>query len=300
MKWQLKAAAQGIFGALPWGHRLNLLLQEKLGELRHFDARAALAPLVHGILRPAIEHCGSLEGARVVEIGTGWRPTLPSALGLLGASVHTFDVVRHLSPERARETLVQVAGALPSALADAGIEHSVVTGQPPITYTAPADTTALPLDSDSQQLAVSNLVLQHVRPERLPSVLAELSRVLEPGAVSIHRINLHDEYASVDPTLTSINFLRYPAWFWERFGQNRIKYVNRARYPHYLRAFRDAGFELIDVARHVDERALARLAELPIDSEFADLDPETLCTVSLRVVAKKRRTHETILEPLPL
>lgn len=98
-------------------------------------------------------------------------------------------------------------------------------------YYAPVNSTALPLDNNSQDVIVTRPVLQHIHIRFLPDMIKETWRVLMPGGIAIHRINLHDEYAQDDPNATAINCLKYPSWIWDNFINNRIKYVNQERYP---------------------------------------------------------------------
>jgi SAM-dependent methyltransferase len=306
MKWQLKAAAQAIFGLLPGGHRVNLVFQKRFGELAHYDPAQELEPILRVFVKPLVVRFGTLRGLRVLEIGTGWTPTLPVTLGLLGADVRTFDVVRHLEHERTLHIVRELRDALPAALAAHGIApelRCVALGTDDtlecllegigVTYEAPVDSRHLPCEAESAQAIVSNRVLQHVPREALVDVLRELARTLAQDGIAIHRVNLHDEYASVDGRVSAINFLRYPPWIWERFVNNRIKYLNRERYPFYLRRFAEAGFEVRELVCRVDGDAMERIHELEVDREFSHYTAEELCTTGMRVVLEKEGAHVT-------
>ena len=301
MKWQLKAALQGVLGRVPYGRRVNLAFQERHGEIRRFDAPRVVGAMVEHFIAPAAEQLGGIDQRRVLEIGTGWLPTLPCLFAALGAEVSTFDIARHLSAERGRNVWDAVQKELPSALSAHGLSLPILRhgaaadGRRPrevlaplgIQYTAPADTTRLPIASASQDLVISNLTLQHIPPKVLPAVLRELTRVLRPGGIAIHRINLHDEYASVDPSVSSINFLRYPDWFWESFGNNPIKYVNRERYPWYLEQLADSGVECLHLRRREDARALPALRGKPLAARFQKYSASELSTVGIHVLLRK-------------
>jgi SAM-dependent methyltransferase len=303
MKWQTKALIQGTLSLLPFGGDLHLLLQKRFGGLRSFDPEASLLPVIKRFIAPLQGHFGRVEGLSVLEVGTGWIPTLPIALGLLGARCRTYDVARHLDARHAEKTLRGVAPILDRGLQQEGVAARVrpprlerlgpdstlddVLGLVRVHYEAPVDTLRLPVAAGSQDAVVSNLVLQHVPPRALPRLLSELHRALRPGGIALHRVNLHDELASVDPEASPIHFLKHPDWLWERFGNNAIKYVNRARYPAYLRAFEGAGFEVRRVETRVDPRAVESLQTMKVAERFRECTVEELATVALWVCLQK-------------
>ena len=59
------------------------------------------------------------------------------------------------------------------------------------------------------------------------------------------RIDLRDHYSYFDRGLSPYNFLRYSDRAW-RVYNSRLLYQNRLRRPDYLRAFADAGFEVVE------------------------------------------------------
>ncbi|MES2300372.1 MAG: class I SAM-dependent methyltransferase [Pseudomonadota bacterium] len=86
----------------------------------------------------------------------------------------------------------------------------------------------------------SNAVLQHVRKEEFAATLAQLARVLKPGGVSVHRVNLMDHVGG------SLNNLRFAEKTWERklFRESGF-YTNRIGHAQMLALFEQAGFSCV-------------------------------------------------------
>ena len=98
----------------------------------------------------------------------------------------------------------------------------------------------------SVELIVSDVVLEHVRRDALPGLLAALRRVAAPDCLGVHAIDFHDHIGG------ALNTLRFPPRFWEgplvaRSGL----YVNRMGLSEILAAFDAAGFatRLRDIRR---------------------------------------------------
>lgn len=129
----------------------------------------------------------------------------------------------------------------------------------------------------SIDFAWSQAVLEHVRRTEFPAFCRELRRVMKPGAVASHRIDLRDHLGG------SLHNLRFPARLWEAdwFARSGF-YTNRIQYTDMLEHFRQAGFrcEVLQVDRW-PELPLKR--ELLAD-EFRHLPDEELCVSGFDVI----------------
>jgi len=307
MKWYLKALIQKSISLIPYGINLNYFLQRRYGELNDIKIDDKIKGIIRGFATPILaEHndLHDLSGLRVVEIGTGWVPILPVILSFLNIQCKTFDINKNLKKEIVIKTLIEVCKELEilsnipgfppledmKEKLDKALQVSKLEGILQILgiqYEAPTDTTHLPIISNSQDVTVSRSVLSSIPNKVLPRVLDELYRILKPGGLSIHSFGLQDEYASFDPNVTSINFLKYPSWFWDKFFQSRIKYCNRARYPYYLNLFKETGFNIVSFRKGLDKNSLEALSTVKIANEFRHYSEEELATVSFTVILKK-------------
>lgn len=294
-RWVAKAISQKAiskFGLLPVYHAG----QKVAGRLKNFSAKSRIeyaAKLANdvGISR--------IQGATMVEIGTGWVPVVPIGLHLLGAGpIHSYDLSRHLQvgltegladqlPECAAElskrTGVQIDTLMRRArslFADPEDMLNVME----FSYHAPYDFTSSGMADESVDIVYSNLVLEHVTPEALVGILRESHRILKPGGLMWHNVDYTDHYSHTHPGLSHVNFLRYGPTFWKLVGQNDILYLNRLRRSDYIRAFEEAGFTI--EARH-DHHAMGGKAT-PLHADFQDYPADEIACTSSRYVLRKR------------
>jgi SAM-dependent methyltransferase len=307
VNWKVKAAIQRACASLPVGREgVYYSLQRTFGLLRDPDRplmMQAAAALMLGELR---EQGFDLRGKRVMEIGTGWRIDMPIAFYLCGArSVVTYDLRRHLKPSlvmaavarlaRHRPTLVDTfrcfadpaeIGARLTALSRAADVREVfrLAG---IDYRAPADATRTDLPARSIDLHMSFTVLQHIPYDPLVGMLREATRVLADGGVACHHIDLSDQFARGDPSISRGNFLRFSDAEWSAYGANQFAYHNRLRAPDYERAYRDAGHDVLSWATEIDERSRRELENgFPLAERFRGLSVEQLATDTIRAISR--------------
>jgi ubiquinone/menaquinone biosynthesis C-methylase UbiE len=307
MRWYVKATIQYVLSKMPGGMRVNEALSRRMGEQARLREHATdrLGVLLR-LVQMSRQHIDFTDEPTAVEIGTGWAPLLPMLLGLAGARVHTFDINRFLVPENIRTTLTILRAHAAMTAAELGTSEETIirtidsaaasanaAGVAPmlepfnVTYSAPTDATALPVDDGSADIYVSNLVMAHIPPEVLPRLLAEMRRVLKDGGIAAHRIRMSDELAGADPRSHDMNFLKFSSSFWNRFANTRIKYNNRLRCSQYKQAFGDAGFQLLESKETISKTGLAGLKSMKVAKEFQSFELEDLATSLMVAVWKK-------------
>jgi SAM-dependent methyltransferase len=95
------------------------------------------------------------------------------------------------------------------------------------------------IPSDTVDFAWSQAVLEHIRLADFDGTLTELHRVLRPGGVASHRIDLRDHLGG------ALNNLRFSQQIWEAEWMARSGfYTNRIRYSDMLDRFSRAGFDV--------------------------------------------------------
>lgn len=294
-RWIPKAIAQKALsglGMLPLYHRA----QQIGGRLKDFHPNSRIEYAAKLAVDIGLEH---LDGANVVEIGTGWVPVVPIALHLLGVrSIKTFDLNPHLQPEltmhalklfpECLEELAKRSGASiyelerRMHLLSAARTFQDLTQLIDLSYHAPEDFSGAGLEADSVDIIYSNLVLEHVTPEALIRILRESHRVSRPGARCWHNVDFTDHYSHTHRGLSHINFLRYSESFWNRIGQNDILYQNRMRRSDYVRLFKRAGYEIVN-----EDRYYADAIDVPLSEPFRLYDRDDLFCPASRFVLQK-------------
>ncbi|HEX9780150.1 MAG TPA: methyltransferase domain-containing protein [bacterium] len=206
------------------------------------------------VLRALLEGTGAPAGKTVLELGPGQTPDMLVAALLLGASkAVAMDVAPYLDgsardPGTYAGTRRWLADALErGALPGAGTcrpERLDPSGPipPDVLHLDLYDGTRLPLEPDSVDVIWSKSVLEHVKDPR--AVFKELARVLRPGGVMCHIIDLRDHY-HLNPGMDWLRFLRYSPRLWELMTSRRSSWANRLRASEWRTLIEECGLALM-------------------------------------------------------
>lgn len=307
MKWQNKALVQRLCAGLPFGSEaVYYALQRTFGSMRRPpDPLPNFRDLVRiaGELR---ELGFSLEGKRVMEVGSGRRLDMPIGFYLLGAaSIATFDLHRYQKDSLVMATLREMAtrkdeiislfepltGTAPVAKRFSALQAARSTAElldiAGIDYRAPADASATGLPSGSIDLQFSYTVFEHIPYETLLAILRECSRLLSPAGLACHHIDLSDHFAHDDSSISFINFLRFEEKEWAKYNDNQFAYQNRLQVPDYNRLYQETGHQILGSRAFQDARSLDALAAgFSLASPFVGMAPDILATTVFRVTSR--------------
>ncbi len=293
---------------MPYGEVLNHRLQIWNGFWRNF--RWSVQNNVRhlsNLARTAKKFGLDLNGAQALEVGTGWTPTLPIGIYLLGAEIHTYDHLPHLRANNLRKLLTLYVDFLPTISESTGVDVEVLQARLAslreaeqeclgdwlrlfkIYSHAPGDAARTDLLSDSLDLHFSIAVLEHVSEASVRLILEEARRTLKPHGLSYHHIGLHDHYTDFDPTITRVNFLRYGDFTWRILGQNKIQFHNRLRRSEFVRMFQDAGFEILQCESEVDPASLQALETMRLNKRYRTFDKGDLATYVMTICARRAK-----------
>jgi len=127
----------------------------------------------------------------------------------------------------------------------------------------------------------SHAVLEHVRRDEFLPTMRELRRVLAPGGVASHRIDLADHLGG------ALNNLRFRRTLWESSTWSSSGfYTNRIRYREMLDLFQEAGFAS-DVVR-VDRWKQLPTPRRKLDREFRNQPDQDLVVSGFDVILTPR------------
>jgi SAM-dependent methyltransferase len=306
--WPTKARIQKLLSSIPLGDQLYFIGQQYVGGFRQFDISSKVGQGTR-ILESLSECGGGLNDCSVLEIGTGWAPIIPFLFWLCGQKeCHTFDIsallkkslvlrsARQLASYFAKGEIVLTKGGKFKILHDRQMALARTLGQTRdgkellelchVFYHAPHNPSSTGLDDQSVDLIFSNTVMQHVKPLDISRILNESHRILKPGGLMIHLIDMSDNFSHADPSITSINFLQFSEEYFQRFNSSFL-FQNRWRASRWHEVIRAHGFEIVSWQPQIDGRALEALPTIQLDIEFSALSPTDICTSSVCVGARR-------------
>jgi ubiquinone/menaquinone biosynthesis C-methylase UbiE len=304
MNWKLKGLAQKGLSFVPGGTYLNSGLQKKCGGLRNLEENIVDKLEDWRLSMRYLQHVGfELEGASIVEIGTGWFPTLPICFSLVGAKrIQTFDIARHIDSGLTFQMVTSLESKLDGIAEIGGVRaedvraryHELVQSRDldgllekaRVEYSAPADARAMGSPRNSADLVYSNSVLEHVPKQIIRSLMEETVRVLRPEGLTLHNVGCNDHYAFVDRKISFVNYLRYSEAQWGRWN-NCMQYQNRLRALEFLELAREAGLEVIYEQIAVRPGTLEALTTFEVAQEFQRFSREQLAITTVDFIARK-------------
>ncbi len=304
MHWRVKGLIQKGLSALPGGVTVNDWLQKTVGTNRNFAGQLESKVDDWAIFLSYTDSLGiRVQGLRLMEVGTGWFPTLPICYSLVGAAhCTTYDLNRHLSDELTLRMVKGLEGLLDKIAKAGGVTVDSVRKRydrlrtagsaaelvklANLEYRSPADASQSGLPDGSVDIVFSNSVFEHVPPEAIQRILNESRRVLKPGGLSIHSVNCGDHYAYFDKSITFINYLTYSTDAW-KFWDNDLLYQNRLRPSDFLAMAERAGLEVPLAFHKPRPECLAALPSLKIAPEFQHYPAVQLCASSVDFVGRK-------------
>ncbi|MFN2391407.1 MAG: class I SAM-dependent methyltransferase [Pyrinomonadaceae bacterium] len=160
----------------------------------------------------------SVKGKHVLELGPGKTIEVMLKAKADGASsVAIVDIEKYLTTQ---QTL------------DNGINYKIYDGR------------KIPFPDESFDLIWSSDVYEHIR---FPQITVEETyRLLRPGGMVIHLIDLRDHFSFGNNPDLIFNCLKYPKWLWEMMTWNRSNYINRLRASEWIKIHESAGFKIIN------------------------------------------------------
>ncbi|MEM8585339.1 MAG: class I SAM-dependent methyltransferase [Bacteroidota bacterium] len=309
-KWHLKAAVQKTISFLPGSSRINYFFQRYVTKGVLLDDTYFGYKIQHAADHLAYfkQHAKPTDGEQtVVELGLGWYPVIPTAFWLTGlgktTSYDIYDWMRAETMITAFRKLLewQDLGKLDSLFTENPfiperlevLREITASSQVPtreslnkIINLTPCiqDVRRSGLDENSVDFICSNNTFEHVHKDVLKGILAEFQRVLKPGGVSSHFIDMSDHFAHFDSSINVYNFLRYSQHTWNRIDNN-IQPQNRLRLPDYMQMYDEQQIPVMAV--HSRNGQLAELDSVPLAEPFKSMAREEVAKTHAYVISTK-------------
>jgi SAM-dependent methyltransferase len=230
----------------------------------------------------------AVEGAHLVEVGPGHTLGVGMCLLFAGAAhVDALDTVRyaksHPDARRAADLLRRgaEAGLIDATATDQDVSPTDAIER--LEYRVIDGRERWPLSSQASDIVYSFSVLEHVLDVR--GLLEESHRVLRPGGLCVHEIDLRDHY-NLGPDEDWLAFLRFDDRQWDRMTSARSAWCNRMRAAELHSAFADL-YELVEF-REQTATLPAGFDHEAIAPRFRRFDAEELSVAFVWVVARKQ------------
>lgn len=157
-----------------------------------------------------------VKGKSILELGPGHTYQLMELALERGATRAVIaDIIKYLDDETVAKT---------------GIEYIVYDGG------------TIPLDAGTFDLIWSHTVYEHLRYPKV--TVDETFRLLKPGGVALHHIDLRDHLVLDENNPDTFNNLQYSQKLFKKMTWNRSIYVNRLRISEWIKLHEGAGFEV--------------------------------------------------------
>ena len=284
----LRIAIDNLKACIPCKAQLRRI-QRSIRPYRSLPSNDELA-LEQGVELVRLVHGHGMNATVVMEVGTGWIPTIPHIMHAYGAErLVLTDVERLSDPQSFDHAKKLVEGAI-------GRIGDACTGDPdtlranlrrPLNYDYRCPPRLEELENGSVDLVYSRTVLEHIPEKLLRELLLTWKNLLRPGGYAVHFIDNSDHFEHRDKTLSRLNFLTLPDWLWRIASFNTQNYQNRLRHSQYIELFENAGYEIVSVEGKPDSRTLVELENLTLQKQFTRFDKAELAILTTVIVCRK-------------
>ncbi len=297
IRYTLAALALKTFSLNDTSRRLYRYLGNTYGARRRRSASDLDTRIAQGelLLELANKYAAFHDGARALELGTGWLhwyslyASLFYRMRFVGLDVwdnRQLDALLETA-RKLRTALASKQGNASSALArlDRLIEarsFEELYERMGFEYVLEPDGSLDGFADRSFDCIFSMHVLEHVPRGSVDALLANIYRTLSPGACTIHQIGIDDHLAHYDKKASSKQYLKYSDRTWRLLFDNDIQYMNRLQASEWAQRFEAAGF--LPVERHAKGRTVEGLRVHP---QFRHLPAEDYGCTILTIVYRK-------------
>jgi len=244
--WWLKVFAKIILSRVPVGYNF----WQRLGLFRHgYMDQASYVLNVFNEHVPRAGLDGKLQGKTILELGPGDSIATAIVAACYGARAILIDAgpfaKTDISGYRKFAEFLKLKGLYPPDISLAETLDEVLAACDAQYLTQGLESFSS-IGTGTVDLIFSQAVLEHVHKHEFFDTMQECFRVLIPGGVASHRVDLKDHLGG------SLNNLRFSERIWEsEFFVRSGFYTNRIRFSEMITLFETAGFivEIGDIRR---------------------------------------------------
>jgi SAM-dependent methyltransferase len=297
--WKKQAILGAVKSALPFRSALRRVKRT----ISPYETNPKNDP---GLLDQSLRQIGMLaalgigvRGKTAVEIGTGWLPVLPLVYRMAGAeSVITVDQerlvdrgtfasaigsVRENLDRELENTKVDASLFDKALLPDGDADLASMCDEARVQLRSPFDFNDLP--ANSADIVASRTVLEHIPEGDLRRIFRSAKRILKPGGVMCHTIDMSDHFEHLDKSISRVNFLQYRPWIWKLACLEPQLFQNRLRRFEYENMLLEEGYEIRLMTGDPDADAMEALGRVNVCARYGDVPAEELAILDATIVA---------------
>lgn len=308
-KWLLQARMQKGLSLLPFAHRLNYLFLQKseYGKILPAAYYMSRLLLLRDHLLAGEQYLKGEKGrVRILETGTGLHPFTSIGLYLAGYNhITTLDTKKLITKHTLAQTLAvfreqELLGTLRNYIPGADFDRmqtihrlhenmkrmnvEEVLRELGLQRITTKKLSALPFKSYSFDLLVSGNALQEMSVSVLMHLIPELTRVLVPGGIASHVLDLRDQFSYIDENISPFNYLKFSEEKWRSLTSKLVR-QNRMRINFYRHLFKASGME-IGTEKNIKGEA-SQLEGMELDLTFEGVPKEDLLVLASHLVLKR-------------
>ncbi len=276
MNWKLQILKKTITERLPFKDKLRLVKRKLFGYPPNPSNIDLTLRNYSRIKEVARQNGLNFKNSVVLEIGSGWFPTIPIMLSLEGAKkIFMSDLNPHMDEITFTETTKYLKLQFPK---DKKIQGLNSFNDLPINYLAPLKVEEI--DDSSLDIVISRTVLEHIPKKGLTNLFSALQPKMAKHGIMIHLIDHSDHFEHKDKSISRINFLT-----WSVRKHAFINYLikdgeNRMRHHEYKPLFENSGYEVIDEIAEINKESLEISKTLNLSYPFANMTSEQLAILT--------------------
>ena len=306
-KWHLKAIVQKTISFLPNSHKINYWFQKNitkgvfLGDDYFFDRLEHAKQHIEAYQ----QNCGSLEGIKTLELGTGWYPVIPFSLFLTGVGqINTVDISNLTNKEKLKDTLDRFVELIEHKQLERyitakkervellltvkndwdNLKFEEILASLNIHYIVMDARNLVNIEQHSIDLVHSNNTFEHVYPSILKDILKEFVRVVKQKGLQSHFIDMSDHFAHFDKSINIYNFLKYSHTTWNKIIDNNVQPQNRWRFAQFVNLYQQLNIPIS--ASIVRKGDLEALKSINIHAEWKQYSTEELAISHCYIFSK--------------
>ncbi|HLP40238.1 MAG TPA: class I SAM-dependent methyltransferase [Fibrobacteria bacterium] len=276
MRWKQLLVKKAIVGRLPFADKLRAIKRKVFGyppDPRNLE----LTIKSYGRIKANLEkHGAKIEDSTILEIGSGWFPTIPILLARDGArKVFMSDLNVHMDEITFKATLAYLKNRFKN---DDYIQGITDFESLPIEYLAPFNVSRIP--DNSLDAVISNTVLEHIPKTDIFNLFSSLCPKISEDGVMAHLVDHSDHFEHYDKSISRINFL---TWSDEKHALINLLIKdgeNRMRHHEYHQVFADSGYQLLDEEADVDNKTLELVNGLDLVYPYSKMTPKQLSVIT--------------------